>query len=262
MKNINEAVSFEEVAQIRQEIYLANRAGNNNFEDILYGLYKDDTHFIYELIQNADDVFATEVGFELRPNELVFYHNGTKDFELKNVIGITGIGASTKVDELNKIGKFGIGFKSVFSITETPRVFSGEFNFEIRNFTVPYRIEPLVKNTGTKFILPFKYPAVEVFDQGSALVELDGYWGIINKKGRTYFPFSITEYKGFRTTKLQPRTLAKKDNYWGIIDGKGKIIIPFIYTLWEDYQERGTVRMYKEDGSFITWNIREDKRVE
>ena len=155
MKNINKAESFDEVVEIRNEIYLANLAGDNNFEDILIGLYKEETHFIYELLQNADDVNATEVKITLTPDELIFWHNGTKDFDLRNVIAITGIGATTKKDEVNKKGKFGIGFKSVFSITGTPRVYSGEFNFEIQHFSVPSRIPPIETVSGTTFVLPF-----------------------------------------------------------------------------------------------------------
>lgn len=47
--------------------------------------YSDQAHFIYELIQNADDVGATEVRFVLLENELVFVHNGTRRFTVSDV---------------------------------------------------------------------------------------------------------------------------------------------------------------------------------
>ena len=37
----------------------------------------------------------------------------------------------------NKIGFFGVGFKSVFNITKTPQIISNDFNFEIENYICP-----------------------------------------------------------------------------------------------------------------------------
>jgi len=158
-QNINDAKTLEEVIQIREEVYAANLRGDNHFEDILVGLYKEDTHFLYELLQNADDVSASEIEIILSQDEFILWHNGTKDFDLRDVIAITGIGAGTKKDEPNKIGKFGIGFKSVFSVTESPRIFSGEFNLEIRHFSVPALVERStnLKTFGTTIVLPFNH---------------------------------------------------------------------------------------------------------
>lgn len=159
LPSINDAKTFDEVVRIREEVYAANLRGDNHFEDVLVGLYKEDTHFLYELLQNADDVNASEIEITLSQDELVFWHNGTKDFNLRDVIAITGIGAGTKKDEPNKIGKFGIGFKSVFSVTESPQIFSGEFNFEIRHFSVPSLVERStnIKTYGTTFVLSFNH---------------------------------------------------------------------------------------------------------
>lgn len=159
LQSINDAKTFDEVVRIREEVYAANLRGDNHFDDVLVGLYKEDTHFLYELLQNADDTNASEIELTLTQDELVFWHNGTKDFNLQDVIAITGIGAGTKKDELNKIGKFGIGFKSVFSVTESPRIFSGEFNFEIRYFSVPSLVEKSTnyKRYGTTIVLPFNH---------------------------------------------------------------------------------------------------------
>jgi hypothetical protein len=114
-------------------------------------------------------------------------------------------------------------------------------------------------NGKARFIIPLKYADIHFFEHGHALVKLNGFWGIINKKGRTVFPFSITECKQFGTVKFQSRTLAKQGEYWGVINERGKTILPFAYSRWEEFQGRDIVRMYKEDGSFIAWNFKEDK---
>jgi hypothetical protein len=120
-------------------------------------LYDDPSHFIFELLQNAEDESANTISFYLFNDRLEIHHNG-EDFDFKDVESITGIGKSTKKDELNKIGKFGVGFKSVFAITENPEIYSGEYAFRINNFVVP---EPEKLNNSlksrTKIVLPFDH---------------------------------------------------------------------------------------------------------
>ena len=58
---------------------------------IVEDLYPDSAHFIYELLQNAEDTGATEAQFTLSKTGLVFEHNG-RPFEPKDVYAITNIG--------------------------------------------------------------------------------------------------------------------------------------------------------------------------
>ena len=44
--------------------------------DLLGQLYSERTHFIFELIQNAEDAGATELGFELFGDRLEVRHDG------------------------------------------------------------------------------------------------------------------------------------------------------------------------------------------
>lgn len=132
----------------------------NNFEagikNLLTELYPDNAHFIYELLQNAEDAGATKVSFNLEADKITTIHNGTRLFNQRDVEGITSIGEGTKRDDINKIGKFGVGFKAVFSYTTSPQIFSGDFHFEIRNLVVPYMIKPINKKTDeTVFIFSF-----------------------------------------------------------------------------------------------------------
>jgi hypothetical protein len=56
----------------------------------------------------------------------------------------------------NTIGKFGIGFKSVFAITERPEIHSGKFHFFIDQYIIPTPFNDKELNNETKIILPFK----------------------------------------------------------------------------------------------------------
>src|SRR6516164_4420268 len=96
---------FEELSRNRREWVNATR--RNNFEAGIRGStvdkYADPAHFLYELLQNAEDQEATWVRFVLEPDRLVFTHGG-KPFCRRDVELITGIGNSDKPFQANKIG--------------------------------------------------------------------------------------------------------------------------------------------------------------
>ena len=93
---------------------------------LLADRYDDRTHFIFELLQNAEDALAKRgtswngsrtVTFSLCSDDLIISHFG-KPFDVDDVRGVCGIGESTK--DLTDIGRFGIGFKSVYAFTDNP----------------------------------------------------------------------------------------------------------------------------------------------
>src|SRR5690348_10455310 len=103
---------FEELSSSHREWIKLTR--KIDFEKGIRGAavdkYSDPVHFIYELLQNAEDQEASEAWFQLTATHLIFCHNG-KPFTRQDVKNITGIGNSDKPEEANKIGCFGIGFK-------------------------------------------------------------------------------------------------------------------------------------------------------
>lgn len=130
-----------------------------NKDDINLGIfqdfYPDKAHLIYELLQNAEDAEASEVKFLLSKDNLVFEHNG-RAFSKEDVKKITGIGTSTKNEDIDKIGQFGIGFKAAFVYTETPRIWSPTFAFEISHWVVPSELSAnLDLDDRTRFEFPF-----------------------------------------------------------------------------------------------------------
>ena len=168
-------MNLEELQQIRLKWIDANR--ENQFEAgikrLLTDLYPDDAHFIYEVLQNAEDAGASKVKFTLNSDSVEFEHNGNRLFSMEDVKSITSIGDSTKRDEPTNIGKFGIGFKAVFAYTSTPIVESGEYHFRIRDLVVPDMVDlppRTTGKTGTRFIFPFDNPE-KAADRAHAEIE-------------------------------------------------------------------------------------------
>jgi hypothetical protein len=126
-------------------------------------LYADPTHFVYELLQNADDHGATDIVFSLEGSRLIVEHNGTEPFDARHVAAISSFEDSTSENELLKTGKFGLGFKSVFALTATPRIYCGEETFEIYDLYRLRRIQPPddLADTLTRFELPFNHLEVQ-----------------------------------------------------------------------------------------------------
>jgi hypothetical protein len=113
----------------------------------------------HRLLQNADDQEAKRIQFKLFPDRAEFYHWG-QPFKREDVERITRLGDSDKPNEVHKIGSFGIGFKSVFAVTDRPKVYcklDGQpFAFAIEDLLVPVALEPAAgQGEETLFVLPY-----------------------------------------------------------------------------------------------------------
>ena len=100
-----------------------------NWRKIFTSPYSDKTHFVYELIQNADDSESKHLELQLRENELIVWNDG-RQFTKKDVDSICSIGFSNK--DLTQIGTFGMGITAVFTYTDCLEVYSGDEHFRIR----------------------------------------------------------------------------------------------------------------------------------
>lgn len=145
------------------------------FKESRINKYTQSAHFVYELLQNADDAGATEACFYLFRNQLIFKHNGLRHFDItddyeedwfKPVGDINAIVSFEDSPKLsndspreNKIGKFGIGFKAVYQYTDVPEIYDDKFKFKIEETIIPSLLvhdHPLRKEGETLFVLPFK----------------------------------------------------------------------------------------------------------
>ena len=98
--------------------------------------YDMSSDILKELIQNADDAGATELEFvldvsnhsrdkvfsdswkELQGPALLVYNN--KSFSEEDMIGIQKLGSGSKEDNPLATGKYGVGFNSVYHLTDVP----------------------------------------------------------------------------------------------------------------------------------------------
>ena len=145
--------------------------------DLLSTRYTNRTHFIFEILQNAEDANASRILFKLFGDRMEVKHNG-RVFDETDVKGICGVGEGTKADDLTKIGKFGIGFKSVYVYTKSPEVHSGDENFRIDHYVRPRAIPSrnIEDQWTTLFVLSFDQesitPETAVKEIGKRLSEL------------------------------------------------------------------------------------------
>lgn len=113
-------------------------------------------HFVLELIQNADDN-RYEENCNLEPtlvflieNDCVTLFNNENGFNETNISAICDVKASTKgKHQRGYIGRKGIGFKSVFTVTDKPEIHSNNFhvNFDLKNGHIGYILPNWISNT-------------------------------------------------------------------------------------------------------------------
>uniref|UniRef100_A0A1D1Z6Y8 Sacsin n=1 Tax=Anthurium amnicola TaxID=1678845 RepID=A0A1D1Z6Y8_9ARAE len=116
-------------------------------------LYSQDSHLLLELVQNADDNSYPEtveptLVFILQCTGIIVLNN-EYGFSAKNIKALCDIGNSTKKgSSAGYIGHKGIGFKSVFRVTDAPEIHSNGFHvrFDISEgqigFVLPTVIAP------------------------------------------------------------------------------------------------------------------------
>ncbi|CAM8919138.1 unnamed protein product [Rhodiola kirilowii] len=161
-------------------------------------LYAKDSHFLMELIQNAEDneypegvkptlefVVTDKDITETGAESTLLIFNNEKGFSSKNIKSICSVGRSTKKGKRKQgyIGEKGIGFKSVFLITSQPYIFSNGYKMRFNEkpteecsagYIVPEWVEhsPTVSQIHeiygsnlclptTVFVLPLKHDKVK-----------------------------------------------------------------------------------------------------
>lgn len=149
-------VKDQELDIVEDENDRRRRRSANYHQDVKRNL-DNPAQVLPELIQNADDLdVCEEVTIELTTDTLRVCNDG-RAMTCEEVDTLCAVGDSTKRDP-RFIGHFGRGFKSVFSISDNPRVRSGWFRFIFSKdqMTVP---EPLDAHDeeyiqGTEIIMP------------------------------------------------------------------------------------------------------------
>lgn len=148
----------ELVEEIREEKLDLSDSFTRSLNLLATGLFTREGQFFYELIQNAED--CTKAGEEstvqvVLDSDGVIVRNDGQRFEEEDVEGVCDVGRTLKRENNDDIGFWGIGFKSVFRVSETPYVLSGSYRFQFsREYwesdevdleveDVPWRVTPL-----------------------------------------------------------------------------------------------------------------------
>lgn len=133
-------IDYRKIYDTNRDQWKALTSEPQKYEALLAGHYSESNHFVYELLQNAEDEFADRVVIEYYDDRLVFYHNGNP-FDAKDVRGVSSMLMGTKDrDSAQTIGRFGMGFKSVFKYTYQPKIYSDDEAFIIENYLLPSEI--------------------------------------------------------------------------------------------------------------------------
>ncbi len=130
---------------------------NNACEKLAAELYSTKTHFFYEIVQNAEDnQYPSSVKPSLNffiSSDNILIQNNELGFTEKDIQSISDIGKSEKEksEKRHDIGEKGIGFKSVFGITDTPMIFSNGYQFQFNanedlGYITPQWIEEVPKD--------------------------------------------------------------------------------------------------------------------
>ncbi|KAF5827365.1 hypothetical protein DUNSADRAFT_787 [Dunaliella salina] len=117
-------------------------------------LYSEAHHFQMELVQNADDNHYSPDTVPLLTfdvfDDKILVKNNELGFSAENVRKICTIGDSSKKNKQGYTGEKGIGFKSVFKVTDKPAVHSNHFHFafdltadKMLGYIVPSPVRPL-----------------------------------------------------------------------------------------------------------------------
>ncbi len=159
-------ISLDEHIRQSKIAVAANKIKGNRHGQILSMLYADPYHFIEEILQNTEDACRKNENFEdkgklrvvIHEDAIDIFHNG-HPFTEEDLMSISTFANTSKKGspDINMIGKFGIGFRSVYGISENPEIHSGEFHYKILDYEVLEACESRSNHEFTTLIrLPFK----------------------------------------------------------------------------------------------------------
>lgn len=117
---------------------------------ILKNLFETPTHWVLEFIQNAEDAGSERLGIILQEGSLLIMNDG-KPFDKNDFRAICNVNSS-KRPAWGQLGYLGLGFKSIFRISDCVEIHSGDshFKFDRKEWQdpkpFPWEIFPLVVN--------------------------------------------------------------------------------------------------------------------
>ncbi|MFC1929503.1 sacsin N-terminal ATP-binding-like domain-containing protein [Chloroflexota bacterium] len=148
--------------------------GYTNMLKTLESMFHSPKHWILEFLQNAEDAEATQFFIQLDATAIQVFNNG-KVFTEEDFYTICDVN-SRKLPSLGLRGYLGIGFKSIFRVTDCVEIHSGDFHF---GFDKSYWSE-YVANKGMSFskwpweILPVKKTPIVGYQEYGTMFYIPG----------------------------------------------------------------------------------------
>ncbi|GAF87746.1 unnamed protein product, partial [marine sediment metagenome] len=141
-----------------------------NLQKVVSGdIWESHTRYVYELLQNAEDEGATKFQIYISEKRAKIIHDGNS-FTPNDVRNLCY--AASNKDPNESIGYLGVGFRSVFTVTDAPEIYSGNYSFRFDKeecmkefeesslyYFYPFRIDQpteKIDRRKTIFILSFK----------------------------------------------------------------------------------------------------------
>ncbi|MFJ8091723.1 sacsin N-terminal ATP-binding-like domain-containing protein [Streptomyces griseofuscus] len=158
------------------------------------GVSTDRLQGLSEVVQNAEDLGATEVRIQVREATLLVAHNG-KPVVLTDVIPLSMPWLTSKAEDAEAIGRFGIGLMTLFHLSSTIEVHSGHYRLRISEsglslapacllppelggdewtvFRVPLTEEPLTASDVDEWLASWGNEALLFLRHVAAVIHLD-----------------------------------------------------------------------------------------
>jgi len=215
----------------------------------------------YELIQNADDVKdengnpgASKITFDVCDDALYVYNDGVfRDIDFERMEKVSW---GNKPEEEGTTGAFGLGFISVYQITDSPEIFSSGRHWQfVPNGQEDERIrESLMDTEETKFRLPWAFEESEVRKElGILPIEKDAlstFTVQINHsiESASLFLKQVTLLELKRNGKLIRKIETFRDNDKLLLaDGSQTVI----WRIFEDRFDASAIEMRRRYGGII-----------
>lgn len=221
-----------------KEGYGKAEAGIENFLQSFLDMAKDG-QAVYEFLQNAVDAGSTHYSMvwgkdEVDGNHYLLVANNGQMFNLDSIRSILNVGSSTKTNDSQTIGKFGIGFKLAHRLVgkdnglqELINENSGPILFSWKNYEIeqlvnaeslsPQALQYVLKENG-KYEVQDNYPwlfkilitCFPCLPQNDTIIELPK---MTNGEKATINPFSQAEYKVLSRWVKNNQKILNKETY-------------------------------------------------
>ncbi|MEU1456834.1 sacsin N-terminal ATP-binding-like domain-containing protein [Streptomyces avermitilis] len=166
------------------------------------GVSSDRLQGLSEIVQNAEDLGATEVRIQVREATLLVAHNG-RPVLLTDVIPLSMPWLTSKAEDAEAIGRFGIGLMTLFHLSPTIEVYGGHYRLRISEsglslaparalppelggdewtvFRVPLTEEPLTASDVDDWLASWGSEALLFLRHVATVVHLDTHGRIVRR---------------------------------------------------------------------------------